>query len=147
MGTSWLRRKCATCDGTVFYLPHWSISPKHCDRCRLAAIHDLRALLQQFLDQEAKLRKQCRTQEDKRLFADREFLRAKVKNTLGEGKCSATRLATLCRADRDLTRLAFRLAKEQRLEDRSPRGSKNIVPKSLAPFLQGGAPGLGKRSS
>jgi len=147
MDSDWLKKKCAkACGRTVFYLSQWSTVPKYCNRCRLAEIDDLFGLLKRFLDHEAKIGKQCRTLQDKQLFAERDSLRVKVRSALEKGGCKSDHLADVCLSDKDIIRLAFRLAKEHRLDNRPARGGKNIQPKSLAPFLQGGAPGLGKRS-
>lgn len=147
MGSDWLKKKCAKgCGGTVFYLAQWSAAPKYCDRCRLAEIDDLSGLLKRFLDHEAKIGKQMRTLQDKQLFAERDALRVKVRSALGKGGCKPDQLVDVCLHDKDIIRLVFRLANEQRLDNRPARGSKNTLPKTLAPFLQGGAPGLGKRS-
>ena len=147
MGSDWLKKKCAKgCGGTVFYLAQWSVAPKYCDRCRLTEIDDLSGLLKRFLDHEAKIGKQLRTLQDKQLFAERDSLRVKVRSALGNGEYKPDQLADVCLGDKDIIRLVFRLAKERRLDNRPSRGSKKTLPKSLAPFLQGGAPGLGKRS-
>lgn len=147
MGSDWLEKKCAKgCGGSVFYLAQWSVAPKYCDRCRLAEIDDLSGLLKRFLDHEAKIGKRMRTLQDQQLFAEHNALRVKVRSVLRKGGGNPHQLVDACLHDKDITRLVLRLAKEQRLGNRPARGSKNTLPKRLAPLLQGGAPGLGKRS-
>lgn len=147
MVKTWLQKKCVKCGGgEVFYLPHWKVSPKHCGRCRLLEVDDLKGLFEKFLDRESKLRTRCRTTEDKQIFAEREALRAKVQNSLRVGASTPNRLSDICERDKELARLAFRLIKEHSQRRHSRGGGKNIVLKSPARVFQGGAPGLGKRS-
>jgi len=143
----WLKKKCSKCSGIVSFLASWAKKPDLCVRCSLSAIEDLGGLLQKFLTHDAALKTNCWAPEDKKLFNLREPLRSKVKGLLGNNKYNTASLIDGCIKDKAIVQLIFHLAKEQRLDSRPKRGGKNIEPKSLPPFLQGGAPGLGKRSS
>lgn len=147
MSKAWLRQKCNRCAGHVNYLPHWSVRPKSCVCCRLYEIKNLKCLFQSWLDKEKHLRKRVKLQDEKQALKDREPLRTKVKEVINEFSHSQKLLAEKCASDRELSRLSFRLAKERRIVDKPRRESKQITPKTMAPFYQGGAPGLGKRSS
>jgi hypothetical protein len=147
MGDTWLRQKCTRCSGWVAYLPHWSARPKHCVRCRLLEIDDFNGLFEWYLGKESRLRKRLKAPDEKLAFAEREGLRTKVTQALQKFSHTQNLLAEACTSDRELSGLAFRLAKERRLANRPSRGSKKITPKTMAPFYQGGAPGLGKKSS
>lgn len=147
MGDIWLRQKCNRCSGDVIYLRHWSVLPKYCVRCRLLEINNLKGLFQSWLDKEQHLRKRVKLPDEKRSLMDREGLRTKVREAIHEISHTQKLLAETCASDRELSRLAFRLAKEKRITNKPRRESKQIMPKTMAPFYQGGAPGLGKRSS
>ena len=142
MGESWLHQKCSTCSGMVSYLPQWAIRPKYCDRCRLIKIEGLKELLEWFLEHENKLKKQIKAFDEKIIFAEREPLRTKIAQILR----TPNKLAEACLKDKSISSLVFRLAKERNSSQIKSRGSKKIIPKNLGKFLQGGAPGLGKRS-
>ena len=144
---AWLRQKCTRCSSWVSYLPHWSVRPKHCVRCRLLEIDDLKGLFEWYLGKESRLRKRLKAPDEKLAFAEREELRIKITQTLRKFSNSRDSLAEACTSDRELYGLAFRLAKERRLANRPSRENKKITPKTMAPFYQGGAPSLGKRSS
>lgn len=129
----------------MFYLPQWSVLPKQCNPCRLLEL-DLTLLFEKFLDREIKLGTRCRTAEDKHIFAEREHLRARVQDALRRSACTPGQLYNICVKDQELTRLALRLLKEKQQIEHPRIGARHSLPKSLGRFLQGGAPGLGKKS-
>ncbi len=146
MSNNWLQKKCIKCDnGLVFYLSQWINVPKHCDRCRLLEIYDLKSLFKDYLRKEDELKNHCMALENKLLFSEREPLRIKVKQALEISLKSSSQIIDFCLEDKDLKRLVFRLNKERKLNE-SSRDNKKIFPKVIGSILQGGAPGLGKRS-
>lgn len=142
----WLQKKCSKCSRLIFYLDTWSISPKHCVQCRLRTIDNLKACLEQFLSHETLLQGRVKALNERTAFAERQALRIKTVHVLEKFGNVPERLIEACAVDKDLSRLVFRVAKERRLETLAKRETKNILPARMAPFLQGGAPGLGKRS-
>ena len=141
----WLQKSCTKCGGAVMYLAHWSVLPKHCDNCKIIAISGLSLCLQQFLDHEANIAKRVFTSDERTAYAGRKQLREKVQVALIKSGSSQDALRRICTEDKQLSKLVLRISKERKLQDRKvePRG---LIPKHIAPFLQGGAPGLGKRS-
>lgn len=141
----WLQKNCVQCGGAVRYLEQWSAIPKYCDGCRLFKITDLAECLKQFLDHEVRIEKKIQTPAEKSAYFDRQQLREKVSALLAESRPKLETLRKACVHDKELRKLVFRIAKERRLPERKPE-FKGLIPKHIAPFLQGGAPGLGKKS-
>lgn len=142
----WIKTTCKRCTGPMKYLAHWTVRPALCASCRVQAIQDLAACLQQFIDHENRLRLLIRTPLEISAYAQRESLRQKVQAVLNNFLRSPEKLSSACIRDRDLQKLALRMSKERSLEARRPREPRHCIPKYIAPFLQGGAPGLGKKS-
>ena len=147
MSDSWQRKKCSMCSSWVFYLASWSASPKNCTRCRLKEIRNLPSLFDRYLTKEKKLQYRVTAFDEKIAFASRATLRSKIARLLNNYSDTEYELfIAKCALDKDLYNLAFRLAKEQRLNSRPKRAGKSVAAKRVAKFLQGGAPGLGKRA-
>jgi hypothetical protein len=147
MSDAWQRKKCSMCSSWVFYLASWSTSPKNCTRCRLKEIRNLPALFDLYLTKEKKLQYRVTAHDEKIAFASRATLRSKIAKLLNNYSDAKYELfIAKCALDKDLYSFAFRLAKEQRLNNRRKRAGKSVPAKRIAKFLQGGAPGLGKRS-
>ncbi len=146
MSNNWLQKKCIKCDdGLVFYLPQWINVPQYCDRCRLLEIYNLKGLLKYYLKKEDELKNHCMSLENKLLFSERAPLRIKVKQALEISLESSSQMIDFCLEDKDIKRLVFRLNKERKLNE-SSHDNRKIFPKVIGSILQGGAPGLGKRS-
>jgi len=142
---TWLQKNCTKCGGAVMYLAHWSVSPKHCDTCKIRAISGLSLCLQQFLDHETHIAKRVFTSNERAAYAGRKQLREKVQTALDKSGSSQDALRRMCAEDKNLCKLALRISKERKIQDRKVESGR-LIPKHIAPFLQGGAPGLGKRS-
>ena len=149
----WLKRRCLNsgCTRHVFYLTQWRTPPIYCNHCRLSEIDDLRSLLVNYLDIEPKirsLRKECGRLEDEQLSILRDRLLIKVRDLLKKCGYNFGYLVELCEQDKEITRLAFRLAKDKQFMNRPIRRRSNVknISKNISQFLQGGSPGLGKRS-
>lgn len=127
------------------YLEGWTVVPKHCDHCKIKKVTDLPLCLQQFLDHEAKIAKKVRTVEEKSAYAERKQLREKVVAALYKSRSSIDTLRRICAEDKQLSKLVFRISKELKIPDKKLE-TILLLPKYIAPFLQGGSPGLGKRS-
>lgn len=140
----WLQKNCTKCGGAVMYLEHWTIQPNHCNACKLRLITDIPQCLEQFLGHEDYIAKRIHSMQERAAFADRQRLRTKVSKLLADNQTTLEALQHACEHDKEVLRLIFRVAKERKIPDKSASRTR-IIPKHIAPFLQGGSPGLGKR--
>ena len=146
MNKTWLQQPCSRCTEPVYYLPHWTSRPKHCHYCQIREIGDPAELLRRFLRHEEKLKKEFKVSADKKILAARDPLRKKISETLHHLASSPRELLEACVKDQELRTVVFRMARDRRRSDK-PRGNNEVpMPKRLQGFVQGGAPGLGKRS-
>lgn len=145
MMRDWLKKSCEKCGDTVRFLEHWTVVPKHCAKCRVKAIENLAHCLKHFLRHEESIAKRVHTLEEKAAYAERQNLREKVSTALKKSRADPETLSRVCCGDLDLAKLALQMYKQLKLGINSSDRSK-MVPKHIHPFLQGGAPGLGKRS-
>ena len=133
----WLQKNCTKCGGAVMYLEHWTIQPKHCDACKLKLITDIPQCLQQFLDHEACIAKRIHSTQERAAFAGRQHLRTKIGRLLADNRTTLEALRHACEHDKEVLRLIFRIAKERKIPDKRANRME-IIPKHVAPFLQGG---------
>jgi len=145
MGKRWLKRICARCGGNIYFLPHWKVVPDHCVVCQLLNVDDLKGLLENFLGSEDRLRARRLSADERAAYASRESLRARAKETLGTG-VNQQQIAQICANDKELQRLVSRLARERRISENYRPRSKKPLPKRIGSIVQGGSPGLGRRS-
>lgn len=153
MTNVWLRKRCTTCPGFVLYLSNWSAQPRQCIRCRLAAIINLPALFKAFLENEDKLNYKITLPDDRHAYNQRSQLREKVIHALKNTSVSTDLFIELCAKDRELYRLAFKLAREDRFESTSQKTGRTTSNKLIKQKRRGyiwavsggGGPGTSRR--
>jgi hypothetical protein len=145
MGKLWLRKKCVRCDGEIYFLPQWKAVPDYCVACQLLNVNNLRGLLENFLESEGRLRLRRLSLDERVAYDSRETLRLKVKETVGTNG-GQQQIAQVCANDKELKRLIFRLSRERRISENYRPRSERPLPKRVGAIVQGGSPGLGKRS-
>ena len=140
-----MKKKCVGCSGDVYFLATWKIVPEYCGFCRLLRVDGLDVLLEKFLKGEERLRSLRLSSDERVSFEAREALRLKVKEALEAG-ANQYRLAKVVFADRELRRLVSRLERERRISENYRPRRKKPMPAKIGSIVQGGAPGLGRRS-
>lgn len=147
MDTKWQQHPCCNCSRPVYFLPSWSSKPLKCHNCQFLEIEDLSGLLERFLQHEEKLAKRLKSQADRQQLAEREPLRRKIKDKLQCFSSSPRGLLEACARDRELRTVIYSMVRDKRYSDKpSKSGECATLPKRMRRLLQGGAPGLGKRS-
>jgi len=153
MGDRWLKKRCAECDGFVYFLSSWRATTEYCDLCLLSKIEGLGDLLQGFLRNERSLLSLRLSIDERHAHDARQPLRLKVAAIL-QVRRDLKKLIRGVLTDKELKKLVFRLEKERRLADKERLKHKSkkklnknrALPLEVMAMYQGGAPGLGKRS-
>lgn len=121
--TNWKHTQCSKCNGQVHYLEKWAVRPSLCVCCRLKEIINMRLLFEKYLAYEDKIKRKCHSPEERKWAAKRENLIVKVNEALKTG-VNLNLLVKSCLDDPELSRLAFRLAKEDRINHLPPQINK-----------------------
>lgn len=146
MNESWLSRPCSSCRQATHYLPQWNAPPTLCHHCRLRRIMKPVELLYRFMNHEEKVRHEFRSQTDQALFNARSALRNKVDRLLCSFEKVPRQLVAECAKDHDLRTLLQRMDRDRRRSQEPKYSGERTLPKTVTRFVQGGLPGLGKRS-
>jgi hypothetical protein len=81
--------------------------------------------------------------EDLHSYKNREALRLKISETLKDHALRNKDIHKACKEDKELLKLAISLHKNRNGITNS--SAMRAIPARIQPFMQGGAPGLGKR--
>lgn len=139
---SWSYKRCLFCSGKIPYLPHWKNIPDKCNDCIFSEILNLETLFKRFLSKESSLRTKYMSAKDRTAYQNRDPLRKKVFEILSSQSKNKD-IYEECKKDQELFKLAISLHKGQ---TKPKTNQTRAIPSHIAPFVSGGAPGLGKRS-
>jgi hypothetical protein len=143
MSTQWNYKKCLFCNGKIPYMPHWKNLPDKCNDCIFLEILNLPTLFKKFLEKESSHNQRYMSAEDLLSYKSRETLRRKISEALKEHTLRNKDIHETCKKDKELLKLAISLHKNQ--SDINNSSATRAIPARIQPFMQGGAPGLGKR--
>ncbi|WP_296127487.1 hypothetical protein [Pseudomonas sp. Ga0074129] len=143
MSTQWSYKKCLFCNGKIPYMPHWKNLPDKCNDCIFSEILDLPVLFKKFLEKESSHNQRYMSAEDLLSYKNREALRLKISEVLKDHALRNKDIHEACKEDKELLKLAISLHKNRNGITNS--SATRAIPARIPPFMQGGAPGLGKR--
>ncbi|CAD6561211.1 hypothetical protein LMG24235_07222 [Paraburkholderia sabiae] len=148
MTAAFLTRECSKrgCHGRVRYRAEWNPIPKFCHQCVFTELLDLPELLVRFLKHERAMKSRTQFGTDKAQWIDREPLRAAIQGLLRRHEGDQRGLARECARDPAIRAVVYRMRRDQRRSVSTSPGGTIASPKRIGKLLQGGAPGLGKRS-